>query len=136
MTALAHTSAATGSTTDRLRTLLRADAALCAVTGLLAAAAAPAVADLLGPDVSTTVVRVVGIALVAYALDLAVTSRAAQRWQRPAVLFAGLGNLAWVAATLVLLAVGAFSAVGAGVAVAVGAVVGGLGLLQLRAARR
>ena len=122
--------------TDRMRTLLRADAALCAVTGLVAAAAAGPVADLLGPDVSTLVVRVVGLALIAYALDLALTSRAAARWQRPATLGAGLGNVAWVIATLVLVGLGAFSTLGAGVALLVGAVVGELGVLQLKAARR
>lgn len=123
-------------TTSRLRTLLRTDAALCAATGLLAATASAPVAGLLGPDVSTAVVRIVGIALVLYALDLALTSRAAARWQRPAALGAGVGNVAWLAATVVLVVLGAFSLLGAAVAVAVAAVVGGLGLLQLRAARR
>jgi hypothetical protein len=123
-------------TTARLRTLLRMDGALCAATGLIAAVAAGPVADLLGPDVSATVVRVVGIALVLYALDLALTSRAAARWQRPAALGAGVGNVAWVVATLVLVGLGAFSALGAVVALVVAAVVGELGVLQLRAARR
>lgn len=122
--------------TARLRQLLRADAALCAGTGLLAALAAPAVADLLGPDVSATVVRVVGLALLVYAADLALTSRAADRWQRPAALAAGVGNLAWEVATVALVVAGAFSVAGAVLALAVGAVVGGLGVLQLRAARR
>lgn len=123
-------------TTTRLRSLLRMDGALCAATGLVAAVAAGPVADLLGPDVSTTVVRIVGIALVLYALDLGVTSRAAARWQRPAALAAGIGNVAWVLATVVLVALGAFSTVGAVVALLVAAVVGELGVLQLRAARR
>lgn len=118
----------------RLRTLLRADAALCAATGLLAAAAAGPVADLLGPDVGTPAVRVVGVVLVVYALDLAVVSRAAARWQRPVARVAGVGNVAWVVATAGLVAFGAFSAGGAAVALLVAAVVGGLGLLQLRAA--
>ena len=136
MTATLTAPAVTTARTDRMRTLLRADAALCAVTGAVAAAAPSAVADLLGPDVGSTVVRVVGIALLVYALDLALTSRAAARWQRPAVLFAGAGNLAWEVATVVLVALGAFSVTGAVVALALAAVVGGLGLLQLRAARR
>jgi hypothetical protein len=124
------------SRTARLRTLLRVDAALCATTGLLAAAAPATVADLLGPDVGLTVVRVVGLALLAYALDLAITSRAAGRWQRPAALAAGIGNVVWEVATFVLVALGAFSVGGAALALGVAAVVGGLGLLQLRAARR
>ena len=136
MTATLTSPVAVDARTDRLRALLRADAALCAGTGVLAAAAPTAVAELLGPDVSSTVVRVVGLALVVYALDLAVTSRAAARWQRPAVLAAGIGNVAWEVATVVLVAVGAFSVGGAVLALALAAVVGGLGLLQLRAARR
>ena len=135
----ATTTAPTASVADstaRLRTLLRADAALCAVTGVIAAAAAAAVADLLGPDVSTTVVRVVGIALVLYALDLGVTSRMATKWQRPVALAAGVGNVAWVAATIALVALGAFSTAGALVALALAVVVGELGVLQLRAVRR
>lgn len=123
-------------TTSRLRSLLRMDGALCGATGLVAAAAAGPVADLLGPDVSTTVVRVVGIALVLYALDLTLTSRAAARWQRPATLGAGIGNVAWVAATVVLVAMGVFSTLGAVVALVIATVVGELGVLQLRAARR
>lgn len=126
---------ATGSRTGRLRTLLRADAGLCAGTGLLAAAAPGPVADLLGPDVSSTVVRIVGIALVVYALDLAVVSRAADRWQRPVALVAGVGNVAWELGTIGLVVAGAFSVGGAVLALGVAAVVGGLGLLQLRAAR-
>lgn len=133
MSALTATSVAP---TTRLRTLLRADAALCAVIGLVAAVAAGPVADLLGPDVPTTAVRVVGLALVLYALDLAVTSRLGERWQRPMVLIAGVGNVAWVLATAALVVAGAFSTTGALVALAVAAVVGELGVLQLRALRR
>ena len=136
MTATLTAPLPTAAGTGRLRTLLRADAVLCAATGLLAAVAPTAVAHLLGPDVSRTVVRVVGVALVLYALDLALTSRAAARWQRPAVLAAGAGNAAWVLATAALVGLGAFSTGGAVLAAAVAAVVGGLGVLQLRALRR
>jgi hypothetical protein len=51
-------------------------------------------------------------------------------------LAAGVGNVAWEVATVLLVAVGAFSVLGAGVALGVAAVVGGLGVLQLRAALR
>ena len=129
------TTLAPTSTTTRLRTLLRVDAALCTVTGLLAAAAAAPVADLLGPDVPMTLVRVVGVVLVVCGLDLALMSRLADRWQRPAVRAAAAVNVAWEVGTVVLVAVGAFSFGGAVAALALAAVVGGLGLLQLRAAR-
>jgi hypothetical protein len=122
--------------TSSLRALLRVDAALCAGTGLLAAVASTAVADLLGPDVSATAVRVVGVALVVYAVDLALVSRASTSWLRRVALAAGIGNLAWELATVVLVVLGAFSTAGAVVALVLAAVVGGLGVLQLRALRR
>ncbi len=122
-------------TTD-LGALLRLDAALCGATGLLAAAAPAAVADALGPDVPTAAVRWVGVALVVWAVDLALLARASRRVLRRTALAAGVVNLAWEAATVALVALGAFSVAGAGLALAVGAVVGGLGLLQLRALRR
>jgi hypothetical protein len=128
--------AAATSRTDRLRTLLRVDAALCAATGLLAAAAPGAVADLLGPDVSTTVVRVVGIALVVWALDATLLARRSERVVVGTSVAAGVANLAWELGTVGLVVAGAFSVAGAVAALAVAAVVGGLGLLQLRAVRR
>lgn len=116
-----------------LRLLLRVDAALCAATGLLAALAAGPLADLLGT--SSTAVRVVGVALVVWALDLALLARASARVVRRTAVAAGVGNLAWEVASIALVAAGAFSAVGAVVVLLVAAVVGGLGLLQLRALR-
>ena len=123
-------------TTARQRTLLRVDAAVCALLGLPAAVAPAAVADLLGTDASTTLVRVIGVALALYAVDLAVVSRLAARWQGPVVLAAGIGSLAWAAASVALVVAGAFSTTGAVLAVVVGTGVAELGVLQLRAARR
>jgi hypothetical protein len=122
-------------TTD-LAALLRVDAVLCGTTGLLAAAAPAAVADALGPDVPPAAVRWVGVALVVWAVDAALLARASRRVLRRTALAAGVANLAWEVATVVLVALGAFSVVGAGLALAVAAVVGGLGVLQLRALRR
>jgi hypothetical protein len=121
--------------TLHLTGLLRLDAALCAATGALAVAAAPAVAEVLGPDVTSTAVRVVGVALLVWAVDVALLARASgRRLRRGTVAVAGV-NLAWEVATIGLVLAGAFSPVGTGLALAVGAVVGGLGLLQLRALR-
>ncbi len=115
--------------------LLRLDAALCAATGALAVAAAPVVADVLGPDVTTTAVRVVGVALLVWAVDVALLARTSGRLLRRATVAVAGVNVAWELATVVLVAAGAFSLGGAVLALAVGAVVGGLGLLQLRALR-
>ena len=121
--------------TARQRTLLRVDAGICTLLGLPAAVAPDAVADLLGTSASTTLVRVVGVALVLYALDLAVVSRLADRWQRPVVRVAGIGSLAWAAASVAVVAAGALSTTGAVMALVVAAVVAELGVLQLRSAR-
>lgn len=122
-------------TTD-LAALLRVDALLCGATGLLAAAVPAAVADALGPDVPVAAVRWVGVALAVWAVDAALLARASRRVLRRTALAAGVANLAWELATVVLVAPGAFSAVGAGLSLAVAAVVGGLGVLQLRELRR
>ena len=136
MTATTLAPPAVRSWTTDLAALLRLDAVVCAGTGLLAVAAAATVADALGPDVPTTAVRWVGVALVVWAVDAAVLARGSRRVVRRTALAAGLANLAWEVATVVLVALGAFSVVGAGLALAVAAVVGGLGVLQLRALRR
>lgn len=115
--------------------LLRLDAALCALTGLLLAVDAGPVADLLGPDVATASVRAVGIGLVVWAADLAVAGRLRGRWLVRAGVAAGLINLGWVLGTLVLVATGAFSVLGTSLALAVAVVVGAVGVLQLRARR-
>ena len=121
---------------DRLRpaTLLRLDAALCALHGLPAVVAAPAVADVLGPDVPTAAVLVVGLALLGYALELLLLSRS--RFVALATRVAGLGSLTWEVALLALVVLGAFSAGGAVLAVISALATGALGLLQLRSVRR
>jgi hypothetical protein len=133
MTALAHP--VHRSRTTGLATLLRVDAVLCAATGLLAAAAPAAVADVLGPDVPPAGVRWVGLALLVWAVDVALLARARGRLLRRGGVVVAVGNLAWEVATVVLVVRGAFSLPGAVTALVVGAVVGGLGLLQLRATR-
>jgi len=142
MTTLAHPtsstladSAAGAARTRRLRTLLQADAAYCGVFGAGAALAAPAAADLLGPDVSTTVVRIVGIILVVWALDAALLSRTSGRLLTHTATAAAAGNIAWEVATIVLIAMGAFSTGGAVLALGIAAIAGVLGLLQIRAVR-
>ncbi len=115
------------------RPLLLIDAALCAALGFPAAVASGAVADLLGPDVSTTAVRVVGALLVVCAIDLLLLSRSP--WAIPATLAAGMGNIAWELAAIGLVVSGAFSVVGGTVALITAAGNGLLGLLQLRVVR-
>jgi hypothetical protein len=123
------------SLTTDLAALLRLDAALCAATGVAAAAAPALLAEALGPDVPVSAVRWVGVALVVWAVDAALLARTSGRLLRRAAAAAGLANLAWELATVALVALGAFSVTGAVLTLAVAAVVGGLGVLQLRALR-
>ena len=135
MTAPTLTRPAARSWTTDLRGLLRVDAVLCAATGFLALAAATPVADVLGPDVPTSAVRAVGLALVVWAVDVALLSRARGRLLRRGAVAVAAVNVAWEVATVGLVLAGAFSLSGGVLALAVAAVVGGLGLLQLRAVR-
>jgi hypothetical protein len=134
MTAPTLTRPAARPWTTDLRTLLRVDAVLCAATGVVALTAATAVADVLGPDVPTSAVRAVGLALVVWAVDVALLSRARGRLLRRGAVAVAAVNVAWEVATRLVVA-GAFSLGGGVLALAVAAVVGGLGLLQLRAVR-
>ena len=113
--------------------LLRLDGALCAAMGLAMAVAADPVATLVGTD-ATVVVRVVGIALVVYAIGLAVS--AGTRWARPALRAAAIGNIAWEAASLAVAALADLSTAGRVLVAAQGLAVGVLALVQLRAGRR
>ena len=92
MTATTLAPPAVRSWTTDLAALLRLDAVVCAGTGLLAVAAAATVADALGPDVPTTAVRWVGVALVVWAVDAAVLARGSRRVVRRTALAAGLAN--------------------------------------------
>jgi hypothetical protein len=115
--------------------LLRLDAALCAASGALALTAPAFVADVLGPDVPTSAVRVGGAALLVWAVDVALLTLARGRLLRRGAVAVATVNVAWEVATVVLVVRGAFSLPGAVLALVVATVVGGLGLLQLRAVR-
>ena len=113
--------------------LLQVDGVLCAAMGgALALATGPA-ADLLGTD-ATGVVRAVGVALVVY--GVALFACAGTRRARELLLAAGVGNLGWEVASLAVAAFAELSTVGRVLVAAQGLVVGALGLVQLRAARR
>lgn len=103
----------------RLRNTLRVNALLSGAAGLLCTTVAGPVADLLGTE-QTGAVRIVGLGLVVFALDLALLARA-----RPARLAAGatlvaVADEAWTVGMVALVVAGAFEPVGALVALAIG----------------
>lgn len=117
-------------TTAARRRLLRVNAAVCALSGLVAVAAGGWLAGVL--DVPTAAVRVVGAALVVFAAVVAGAVRAPDGQLAGLVRLVGWADAAWVAATVVLVAAGAFSATGTALALASGVVVAGFAYLELR----
>jgi hypothetical protein len=103
-----------------LRTLLRVDAAMCVGTGIVLAA------------VVDGWVRAVGVFLVAYGLavgPLSLTRSA--RTLRSGALLTIAGDAGWVAATILVVATGAFSTIaGAAVALGLAVPVGAMGILK------
>ncbi len=128
-TTLSPTAAPTAE--RRLRLLLGIDAAVTGISGLIALAAPEGVADVLGVD-ATGWVRLVGVVLVLLAVDLALVARASvptlRRWT-PAF---AVADFTWVAATVVLIALGAFSGGGTVLAAVAGVAALEVGLLKLR----
>lgn len=133
--------APTTSTTDhrtaerRLRTVLTANAATSVVAGLAGLAAADWWADTLGID-RPGLVQLVGIGLIVFAVDVAIVSRLGRAGLRRWTPLVSAADAAWVAATVVLLAAGAFEAAGVVVAALVGLAVADLGVAQMWLRRR
>ena len=117
-------------TTAGRRRLLQVNATVCALSGLVAVAAGGWLAGVL--DVPTTAVRVVGAALLVFAAGVGAAVRAPDGQLPGLVRLVGWADAAWVAATVVLVAAGAFSGAGTVLALASGVVVAGFAYLELR----
>lgn len=119
----------------RLRLVLAANAATSLAAGAVGLAATGWAADVL--DVAATGwVRLVSAVLVVFALDVAWVARARRERLRPGAALVSAVDAAWVVATAVLVAAGAFGAVGTAVAVAMGVGVLDFALLQMHLRRR
>ena len=135
-TALSNASTAPSSTStapSSTARLLQLDGVLCAAMGLAISVGAGPVAEVLGSP-ATGVVRLVGIALVVYGVDLLAASRS--RWAAQALRIAGFGNLGWEVASLAVAAFADLSTTGRVLVAVQGVAVGALGVVQLRAGRR
>ena len=119
----------TASPQDRLRTVLKADAVVTAAVGAVALLAAEPLAEEMG---TTTVLRVVGAALVLVGVDLALLARLSGRRLALAGTVVGELALAWVLGTAVVLALGLASPVGAALLVGVAAVTAWFGVTELK----
>lgn len=134
LTDTVRTFAATRDEGRFLRFALRLDAAASGALGLLALAAAPALADLLGPG--TGALRALGAFLVVYAAGLALLA-GLRVIPRPAARTVVVGNLGWVAASgVAVFAVHDLTTAGTVVVLAQAAAVLSFADLQLLGLRR
>jgi hypothetical protein len=117
-------------TTAGRRRLLQVNTTVCALSGLVAVAAGGWLAGVL--DVPTTAVRVVGAALLVFAAGVGSAARAPDEQLPGLVRLVGWADAAWVTATVVLVAAGAFSGAGTVLALASGVVVAGFAYVELR----
>ena len=119
-----------------LPTILRLNAASCLLFGLLFAFAPEWTSTLIGNS-APLVLRVVGLGLILNGVHLLFAARRA-KMLCPELLYFVLGDFAWVIGTVVLLilGVGVTTAVGVAAAILVGMMVGSLGFMQFRHARR
>ena len=122
------------ATIARLRTLLRVDSAICLGGGAAMAVFAGPLADALGTG-HVNVLRAFGIGMVAYGVGLVLASRANTRVVATAGVETAIADALWVLGTIVLIALGAFSATGAAIAAVAALPVAWLGVSKTLARR-
>jgi hypothetical protein len=124
-----------GTAERRLRTVLTANAATSVAAGIAGLLAAAWWADTLGID-RPGLVQLVSIGLIVFAVDVALVSRLRRHGLRRWTPLVSVADAAWVAATVVVLAAGAFETAGVVVAVLVGLAVADFGIAQMWLRRR
>lgn len=122
------------TTADRLRLVLRANAGTSIAGGLTALLGAGFVSDRLGVD-HVALTALVGVGLLLFAVDVLRTAADDDRMRRSTP-WISVADLAWVAATVPVVASGVLSSAGDVVAVVVGLGVLDFAILQLVLWRR
>lgn len=115
-----------------LRTVVRADAALCVATGAVLAAGASPLADLAGLDTATPVV-LPGVFLLVLGLGLGLLARADRRLLVALTPWSARGDVVWGAASLAVAAGVDLTGPGRALVVAQALVVTAMAALKLRA---
>ena len=113
-----------------LRTVLAVNATTSLAAGAVAVSAAPWLADELGLRYEGWT-RLVGVGLVLFAIDVALVAARSTRRLRTAALAVSLADLAWVAATVVVLGAADLTTAGRVIAAVMGIGVLDFALLQL-----
>jgi hypothetical protein len=129
------TSTSAPSAERRLRAVLALNAGTSLAAGVVGLAATGWVGDVLGVD-RPGWIRLVSAALVLFALDVALLARARTPVLRRHAATVSAADAAWVVATVVLVALGAFSTRGAVVASVMAIGVADFAVLQLVFRRR
>lgn len=115
MTATTLSTTALGTAEGRLRGVLALNGMTSLAAGVVALVATSWAADVLGVD-RPGWIRLVGAGLVLFAVDVALVARSRAGVLRRHAATVSAADAAWVAATIVLVALGAFSTRGAVVA--------------------
>jgi hypothetical protein len=118
------------SSSQRLRLVLRANAAFSLIGGLIAVAAGPWVSERLGID-HVAVTRLLGAGLIVFAGDVANVSRRTEPKLLRESALVSAADFTWVAATVVVLLTGILNTTGVVVASAIGLAVADFGMTQL-----
>ena len=123
------------SAAQRLRNTLRLNAATSLFGGLAAAVLSGPLNAILGAS-STALVRIVGVCLVVFALDVVVVAGSSIRNLKRYTLLISAADLAWVAASIATIALGWLSTTGAVVIGFVAVMVATFGIRQIFLVRR
>ena len=118
------------TSSQRLRVVLRANAAFSLLGGIIALTTGPWVSERFGID-HVLITRLLGAGLVVFAADVAFVSRRSEPKLLAETALVSAADFMWVAATVVVLLAGILSTVGVVVASVIGLAVADFGVTQL-----
>lgn len=119
---------------DRLRLVLRANAGFSLIGGLAAVAAGGALAEMLG--VNVWLLGFIGVALIIFSGDVWLVSRRSGPQMASLARLISMTDAVWVAATVVIIALGVLSTAGSVLTAIVGVIVADFAIMQWRSASR
>lgn len=122
------------SPVDRARLTLRVNGTVTLASATALVVAAGPIDRILGTG-QPGWLRLVGVGLALFAVDVALVSRARERWLLRGTLVVAAADVAWVIASVVAVAAGWFEPAGVALVLATAAVVAGLAAAELSAAR-
>jgi hypothetical protein len=134
-TSNSETSAAQTSTAQKLRLVLRANAATSAISGTVGLIGASYWSTKLGVD-NIAVTAAVAVGLLVFAVDVVLASRVADEKLPASALLISIADITWVAATAVVVALGLLTPFGTVAAIVIALGVADFAAVQLWLRRR